>query len=204
LRAQGRDGGCHQTVFPPSVHPSGESVEWAGEIIAPAVVEAKPLHLVAVYLAIGCLVMRSVSETAARKPAPDLPALLWDFDHELGRVAYHWLGEPAPDAPRCYPKARARQTRRELDLAEVVAAIPNNCGWDEWNRIGLAIYAASGGSQQGGVIFDDWSAKSPKYNPYTTAERWNDYHRSPPSRIGMGTLVHLAQQAGWRPTRAAS
>jgi hypothetical protein len=133
-----------------------------------------------------------------------MPRLLWEFDRDLGRPAYRWLGEPDPDAPKQYPKSRRDQTRRELDLAEIVSAIPNNCCWEEWNRIGMAIYAASNGSGQGGVIFDDWSATSAKYNPYTTAERWNRYHRSPPSRIGMGTLVHLARQAGWRPARTAS
>lgn len=204
LRAEGRDGGCHQTVFPPSVHESGESIQWASDVIAPAVVDAKPLRLVAAYLAIGCLVARYVSEEAARKPAPDLPRLLWDFDHDLGRPAYRWIGEPDPDAPRRYPKPRSQQSRRELDLAEIVAAIPNDCCWEDWNRIGMAIYVAAEGSGQGAVVFDDWSAKSVKYNPYTTAERWAHYHRHPPSRIGMGTLVYLARQAGWRPSKAAS
>jgi hypothetical protein len=30
-----------------------------------------------------------------------------------------------------------------LDLAEIVAAISNNYGWEDWNKIGLAIFAAS-------------------------------------------------------------
>jgi hypothetical protein len=201
LRAQGRDGGCHQTVFPPSVHPSGESIEWTSQIIAPAVVDAKPLRLVAAYLAIGCLVARYVSDTAARNPAPDLPRLLWEFDHDLGRPAYRWLGEPDPNPPRRHPKPRSQQSRRELDLAEIVNAIPNDCCWEDWNRVGLAVFAASGGSAQGAIIFDDWSAKSVKYNPYVTAERWGKYQKCPPSRIGMGTLVYLARQAGWRPSQ---
>jgi hypothetical protein len=203
LRAQGRDGGCHQTVFPPSVHPSGEPIEWASAIIAPAVVETKPLRLVCVYLAIGCLLARYVSEHIASRPAFDLQKLLWEFDHDLGRAAYRWLGEPDPDVPRPIPKPRSQQSRRELDLAEIVYAIPNDCCWEEWNRIGMAIFSAAGGSAQGGVIFDDWSAKSPKYNPYITAERWDHYRKYPPGRIGMGTLVYLARQAGWRPPRVA-
>jgi hypothetical protein len=200
LRAAGSDGGCHQTVFPPSVHPSGESIEWTSEIIAPSVADAAKLRRRCAWLAIGCLVRKYVSEHASERPAPDLPALLWEFDHDLGRPACRWLGAPDPDAPKPPP----RYSRPELDLAEIVHAIPNGCGWEEWNRVGLAIYAASGGSAAGGIIFDDWSAKSSKYNPYTTADRWNHYRRCPPSRIGKGTLVHLARQAGWRPTRASS
>jgi hypothetical protein len=203
LRAEGRDGGCHQTIFPPSIHPSGERIEWNGEIIAPAVIDGRALRLAAAYLAIGCLMMRYVSEHAARNPAPDLPKILWEFDHDLGRPAYRWIGQPDPDALRRQPQPRARLTSAEIDLAEIVQAITNECGWEDWNRIGMAIFAASGGSGQGGIVFDDWSAKSPKYNPYITAERWAHYRRSPPSRIGIGTLVHLARAHGWRPQAKA-
>jgi hypothetical protein len=93
-------------------------------------------------------------------------------------------------------------SQAELDLAELVNAIPNDCDWHSWNRIGMAIFGATGGSEQGGIIFDAWSAKSPKYNPYTTVERWRHWHRSPPSRLTAGTLVYLALQAGWRPPRS--
>jgi hypothetical protein len=156
-------------------------------------------------LAIGCLVMRYISEHAARRPGPDLPGLLWEFDHEIGRAAYRWLGLPDPDAPQRYPRRRRELFRRDIDLEEICAAIPNNCcSWEEWNKIGLAIYAASGGSEEGRIAFDDFSFRcSAKYDPHAVEERWANYGRSPPSRIGLGTLVHLAQQAGWRPNRGA-
>jgi hypothetical protein len=53
LRGEGRDGGCHQTVFPPSVHPSGERVAWQGGTIAPAVVDSAALRRRTAWLAIG-------------------------------------------------------------------------------------------------------------------------------------------------------
>jgi hypothetical protein len=142
---------------------------------------------------------RYISESAAQRPEPEFPRLLWEFDHELGRAAYRWLGKPDPDAPRRYPRRRSELSQRDLDIAEVVAAIPNNCSWEDWNKIGMAIFAASDGSGDGCVAFDDFSAKSPKYHPHAVRERWRNYRCSPPSRIGMGTLVHLASQAGWRP-----
>jgi hypothetical protein len=202
LRAAGRDGGAHQTVIPPSVHPIGEAIKWCSETIAPAVVEAARLRQRCAGLVIGCLVRRYVSETASERPGPDLPRLLWEFDHDLGRAAYRWLGKPVPGEPHHGFQTRPQRewSRRDIDLAEVVQAIPNDCDWEGWNRVGMAIHAVSGGSDHGGIVFDNWSAKSQKYNPYTTAERWRHYHRSPPSRIGLGTLVHLARAAGWRPT----
>jgi len=197
LRADGREGGAHLSLLPPSIA-DGEQRGWLGDVIAPAAVDARALRLVIARLAIGCLVMRYISERAARRPAPDLPRVLWEFDNELGRAAYRWLGQPDPDAPKHYPKPRREMSRRDLDLAEVVHAIPNNCSWEDWNAVGMAIYAASSGSNDGFVVFDDFSARSSKYDPRSVEERWRNYRRSPPSRIGMGTLVHLARQAGWR------
>jgi hypothetical protein len=202
LRADGPDGGAHQTVFPPSVT-DGERREWCGEIIAPCGFDAGKLRRRCAYLAIGALVMRYISEDAALHPQPDLPRILWEFDRDLARAAYRWLDQPNPDAPQQHPRPRRQLSGAEIDLAEVVSRVSNDGGWEDWNRIGMAIFAASGGSGQGAVIFDDWSAKSPKYNPYNTADRWQHWHKSPPSRIGAGTLIYLAKQAGWAPKKEA-
>jgi hypothetical protein len=203
LRAAGRAGGAHQTVIPPSVHPSGEAIEWYGNAIAPAVIAAEKLRRRCAYLAIGSLVMRYVSETAARNPGPDLSRLLWETDHAFGRAAYRWLGQPAPDEPRhgLVPRPRTQLSPEENDLAELLREIPNEVGWEGWNNLGLAIYAACGGSDRGEIVFDAWSAKSPKYDPYTTAARWRHFHRSPPNRTGIGKIIKLALEAGWRPAK---
>jgi hypothetical protein len=201
LRAAGRDGGAHLTLFPPSIA-DGERREWVGELIAPAVINAAALRCRMVWLAIGSLTMRYISERAARSPGPNLPNLLWEVEHELGRSAFRWLGRPAPDAPRRHPRPQGEMT--QADIAGLVAAIPNNCGWDEWNRIGMAIFAASGGSEDGFIIFDGFSSKSPKYDPYRTELRWRSYRRSPPSRLSVGTLIYLAREHDWRPKQGAA
>jgi hypothetical protein len=202
LRAQGRDGGAHQTLFPPSVA-DGERREWHGDVIAPAVINAREIARRVAWLAIGCLVLRHVSEHAARRPAPDLPNLLWETDHVLGRAAFGWLGQPAPDAPRRHPRPRRELSQADLDLAELVQAIPNNCGWEEWNAVGMAIFAADS-SEHGLTVFDDFSAKSGKYDEHAVRERWRNYRRSPPNRTGIGKLIALALAAGWKPKDSAA
>jgi len=196
LRAPGRDGGAHLTLLPPSIA-DGERREWHGEVIAPRPIDAIKLRTSAAWLAIGCLVAQHVSPHAAERPGPDLPRLLWEWDYDLGRTAYRWLGQPAPDAERRHPLPRSQLSRRDLDLAEIVHTIPNDCDWSGWNKIGMAIFAASGGSTNGFIIFDDFSVKHAKYDPAAVRERWSNYGRSPPTRIGMGSLVRLARQCGW-------
>lgn len=196
MRAPGRDGGAHLTLIPPSIA-DGERRFWQDDRIEPAILDAGILTRRASWLAIGCLTMRYVSEHAAQRPEWDLLDILWEFDQELGRRAYHWAGKPAPDERRPKVKPRHDYTHSELRLEEVCAAIRNDCDWHDWNRVGMAIYNASGGCELGFIAFDDFSARSPKYNPRAVRERWKNYRRSPPNRIGLGTLVHLARQAGW-------
>jgi hypothetical protein len=198
LRTDGRDGGAHLTLLPPSIT-DNEQRQWHGDVIAPAAVEASTLRRRCAYLAIGCLIARYVSQRAAERPGPDLARLLWEFDHELARPAYRWLGRPAPDAPQRHPRPRHQLSRRDPDLAEIVHAIRNEVDWNGWNAIGMAIFVASGGSADGFIVFDDFSAKSSRYQPHAVEERWRNYRRSPPTRIGMGSLVHMARQCGWSP-----
>lgn len=85
-------------------------------------------------------------------------------------------------------------------LTDCVAAIPNNDEtWGDWARVGLAIYDASGGSDEGFAVFDAWSRKSSKYCADETRSKWLGFRRSPPNRIGGGTLVHIAKSHGWQP-----
>jgi hypothetical protein len=110
----------------------------------------------------------------------------------------------------CPPKAHAagnghdrdeegRDLRASLpELEAALSVMPNDATWDAWNRVGMASWVASEGKAFD--AFDDWSKKSIKYNERNTRVRWNHYCQSPPSRIGAGTIFHLAVQADpdWR------
>ena len=198
LRAQGRTGGAHQTLVPPSIA-GGERREWHGDTIAPVVIEAVALRTAVAWLTIGCLVTRYVGETPERNPAPDLSSLLWEIGRALGHRAHDWLGLPHPDAPRRYTRPRRGLSQSELGIAALVAEIPNNCDSDAWNAIGLAIFAVDC-CDPGLTGFDDFRAKTPKkYDPHSVQERWRNYRRSPPRSTGIGKLIALALAAGWRP-----
>jgi hypothetical protein len=202
LRAAGKDGGAHQTMAPGSIHPSGERVEWFSPIVAPAVVAASILRTTVAWLAVGSLVRRHVSVGASEHPGADLPDLLAEADPRLGEAARQWLRLADRHAPRTATlRHRRDMTTDEINLADACAAIPNNANWDDWVAFGLAIYACTNGSGHGAILFDDWSAKNNKYDPHNTASRWQHFHRSPPSRTGIGKIIALAVQNGWRSTK---
>jgi hypothetical protein len=97
-------------------------------------------------------------------------------------------------------KASSQPHADALDVTAALAVIPNdNVPWDEWTKVGLATWRATGGSEVGFAAWAAWSAKSCKNDPATTRERWEHFAKSPPDRIGSGTLFYLASQArpGW-------
>ncbi len=121
---------------------------------------------------------------------------------------YEWLNENlVADAPNWLIELVAERADRvrpslnadpEADIIRVVAAlavIPNNdLGWDEWNRIGMATWRATAGSEDGLAAFDRWSHKSMKYDCEITRERWEAYFASPPTEIGARSLFYLATE----------
>lgn len=91
----------------------------------------------------------------------------------------------------------------EQALTEVANRLSSeNWEWEEWNKIGMAMFDASHGSDEGREAFHELSGKSPKYDPFHTDGRWDHYHDYPPSDLSGGTLTHRMQEIDplWLPT----
>ena len=98
------------------------------------------------------------------------------------------------------------QYKADADLEEIDAAlmaIPNDASvnWEQWNRIGMAVFAATGGSAAGEAMFDRWSQKYPGYDAADTDAKWRALEQCPPTEMGAGTIFYLADRASptWRP-----
>jgi hypothetical protein len=116
-----------------------------------------------------------------------LSEILMILRDELGAIdeSEHRKGEPQAPIDR---------------IEAAVRMLPNaDRPWEEWNRYGMAIFAASGGSEEGRRLFKEFSSKSAKYNEARTEERWEHYQNYPPSRIGAGTLFYAAAAEGVDP-----
>jgi hypothetical protein len=88
---------------------------------------------------------------------------------------------------------KGAQHASELDdqaLAALAEIITNpDREWADWNRLGMAFFAASNGSEAGLAAFDQISQRSAKYDAGDTRRRWEHFHQSPPHRLGPGTLI---------------
>ena len=133
------------------------------------------------------------------------------LDWALGRTSGKKRAETVQNLP-AYVKARGggmveralgnlrEPTAAIEDVVAALEAIPNpDLGWDAWNRVLMALWAATEGSEAGREAAGVWSAKSKKHNIEGVGERWAHYSRSPPTEIGFGSLVHEARRAvpGW-------
>jgi hypothetical protein len=66
--------------------------------------------------------------------------------------------------------------------------------WDNWKRLLMALYNASGGKEWGRELAHVFSEKSDKYDEEATNKEWDAMDRSPPDRIGAGTILWEAKQ----------
>ena len=86
------------------------------------------------------------------------------------------------------------------DICAAVQILPNDdLDWENWNWHGMLFYAVSDG-----MALEAWhqfSQKSKKYDPAETDKRWLAYRKSPPTRLGIGSLIFKVRQvqANWIP-----
>lgn len=162
-------------------HPSGAALQWA----------PRPLH---------------------HQPRPELPAVTEDALAGFLRACEGMLGAKPQAAPGEVPPPRDDDHKPSshgpagdaLDVAAALAVIPNTGkDWDLWNRVGLATWHATNGSESGFGSWCGWSQRCKVDGIHDDAacrRAWQGFNRTPPDDIGAGTLFHLARKArpGWR------
>jgi Primase C terminal 2 (PriCT-2) len=149
------------------------------------------------------------AERASERQLPSevLKAFATVPDHIKAKGGSNEFGAGIDPTPGAYvPKLP--MTEAQLDAC--LNAMPNtNTAWDEWNSIGMEIYAETDGADYGLAAWERWSAKNPLYAQGDTgcAQRWGQYATSPPTRTGGGALVNKARAAlndrKWKPPPSA-
>jgi P4 family phage/plasmid primase-like protien len=118
-----------------------------------------------------------------------------DLDSALAKLRAACPPREAARAPRGPGKPQAPIE----DVVSALGAIPATEEYKLWIDIGLAVFSASGGSDEGFATWDEWSRKAKNYGG--TEKAWRSFTKSPPRNIGFGTLYHHAAEAdpSWRP-----
>ena len=115
------------------------------------------------------------------------------------RTFVHWAAKarrPKVSVQRALVALAFGNVRDVASIVAALAQIPNaDLPWDEWSKIGMAVWRASSASAEGFAAWLAWSAKSTKHQEVACLERWQHWFRSPPDRIGYASLYHLARMA---------
>ena len=82
-------------------------------------------------------------------------------------------------------------------VESALAYIPADCGYDDWWKIGAAIYSEFGAS--GFSIWDYWSAKSSKYSPRGMNNKYNSFANI--HDIKIASVYRMAIDNGWQPPK---
>ena len=142
------------------------------------------------YMAMGAEVISTGTD-----PLPDLNPLLVDL-----------TGENAPKPP---PKPALRLVGGAPllwpgDKAEAISALKRldpDIGYPNWIQVGMALHKASGGSDDGLQVWDDWSRPGKTYRESVCAKYWAGF--KPDGGVGMGTLKHIVEEHGRSAPKAA-
>ncbi len=138
-----------------------------------------PLHDLPIVSRDACAAFIAAAEDYLRKAGGQTTSERRDMDREGRKLA----GLKPKEAPS-----------HDL-IADAVAHIPNNdLPYDEWIKVGLALYAALG--PKGRDLWQAWSAEAAKNDPAHTAQKWDSF--AAVRNVTVGTLFWLAKQNGWR------
>ena len=114
-------------------------------------------------------------------------------------VAPQWLIDrimaerPRPEASTQRYEATAGEGWTIEEVRRMLACIPPDIDYDSWVKVGMALHNGKFGLG----LWDEWSRGGEKYETGCTLTRWSRFRDT--GGVTMGTLVHLAQQWGWKP-----
>ena len=75
---------------------------------------------------------------------------------------------------------------------ELLNAIPPDCGYDEWLKVGMALKHEGADVS----VWDSWSRAGSKYKHGECQKKWNSFNRN---EVTGGTLYHIACRYGYEP-----
>ncbi len=185
------DGG--QTVFPASVHETGEEICWVTND-EPAIVEYDRLLASVKLIAARVVAERYGDGTQTDDPATWLPALA-NAPETARRVVAAWIGT---EQPRETPKARDWAPVAEDDDGEedyirrALDAVPAD-DRDTWMRFGAALHDS--GHSWARDAWDDWSRRSCKYDARDQETTWRSFSRDySGQRVTVASIIDAARR----------
>lgn len=85
------------------------------------------------------------------------------------------------------------EPERAEEVAEALSHLDPDMPYDEWVRVGMALKAGLGAA--GRSLWLTWCREGQKFKPGEPEEKWRSFQKG---GVGLGTLLHMAEEAGWQ------
>lgn len=86
----------------------------------------------------------------------------------------------------------------DLDqIIDMLSVLSPNMGYDNWVHVGMAIHSSTNGSIKGESAWDKWSSNGSNYKAGECSSKWHGFGKHTGNHIKMGSLVLMAESAGW-------
>ena len=114
-------------------------------------------------------------------------------------ITWNTQGEPAPIDVAALNDAVQRLHAAAVLLFAIghaLRSVPPDCDYDTWIKIGMALHAWD--ADAGLRLWDEWSSRgAKKYRGLAELEtHWKSFRED--GAIHLGTLFHIAEEAGWK------
>lgn len=103
------------------------------------------------------------------------------------------LGQPWKEKEKDASDKREVPTHQINRMLSVID--PDNLSYEDWYKVGMALKSTCG--EDGLELWDEWSRSGSRRKNGECTSRWKTFDED--GRVGFGTLLFLAREAGWRP-----
>jgi len=113
-------------------------------------------------------------------------------------VSYEHNGRTAPSETRELSFNQSETNPASLQkLESLLKHISPDVGYEDWLRVGMAVYHETSGSEEGMAQYDRWSSGGKKYKGIKDIQaKWRSFSTDVKAPVTIGTLVMLAKNAG--------
>ena len=92
--------------------------------------------------------------------------------------------------------AKSAQPDQRRIFSALDAIDPAKLDYNAWLKIGMAL--KSWDEEKGLVVWHEWSARdAERYEPNVLDDKWRSFGVSRDDKVTLGTLFHMAEEAGW-------
>lgn len=122
---------------------------------------------------------------------------LSEATQEFIDTIYRHNGRTAPSESGKHDRPHEAPADKGIYWFELsLKSIDPDCGYDDWIRVGMAIFHETQGSDYGLALFDEWSSKGKKYKGLPEIEaKWRSFRLDIENPVKIGTLLKMAYEA---------